>query len=77
MTTLEHAAVVQTWKFTAPLSVGSESTKVAFSCAVLTRAALAGAPTVGEPGGVVSTTKLLVADQPDTFAAESVDCARQ
>ena len=61
-TTAEHDALLQSWKSTVPLSVRSESTNVAPSCVVLTRAAAAGESSVGVPGGTVSTTQYLWVD---------------
>ena len=69
--TEEHDALLQSWNATVPLSVASESTNVAPSCGLFTRAAEAGESSVGAPGGVVSTTKLLVVVW-ETFDAESV-----
>jgi hypothetical protein len=75
--TLAHDAAEQSWKSTNPLSVGSGLTNVAFNAELATRAAAAGALSVGAPGGAVSTTKLRVVGQPETLAAESVAWTRQ
>jgi len=63
--TLLHAAFEQSWNEIVPVSgAPSESEKVAESCGVtLMRAPTL--PSAGTAGKVVSTTKLLVADQPD------------
>ena len=68
--TVAHAASLQSWKVTVPLSVGSEFVNVAFSCAVLTRAAFARRDERGLRGRGVSTVKL--PDDDDAFPAVSV-----